>query len=366
MSNGDAGAGSETASYPTSDEPVPPAELIQLRELSVRYRLSPGLFSRAKGQDFRSVDRVSLSVRRGRTLGLVGGTGSGKSTIAKVIMGMVEPTSGSIVVAGREPAGGEQVELRRFVQVVLQDPYSSLDPRMKVGDIIAEPLTLGRQRVRGSDKTVVRARVADVLLLVGLRPNSAERFPNQFSGGQRQRIAIARALASHPELIILDEPTSALDASVKAQILNLLRTLQDELGVTFLTISHDLATVAYLASEVAVMFRGRIVEIGPTTSLFRSPRHPYTLELLGSVPGASGSFLNLPRPVDVRPESLPPSACRFAYRCALRTRLGDPARCLEEDPALVEVEQDHRTACHFPDLDEVAGLVDNGPATGSP
>jgi oligopeptide/dipeptide ABC transporter ATP-binding protein len=344
---------------PTHNSVALSEELVQLRDVSVRFQLRRGLFSRRE-VEVLAVDHVSLSVKRGRTLGVVGATGSGKSTIAHVIVGMVEPTAGSVIVAGRDPGGVKGVErlsFQRQVQVVLQDPYSSLDPRMRVGDIVAEPLTLGRWQARRSAKSKIDHRVAELLKLVGLSGNVADRHPHEFSGGQRQRISIARALAPEPELIVLDEPTSALDVSVRAQILNLLKRLQNQLGVTYLIISHDLLTVAYLASEVAVMHLGRIVEIGPTASLYRMPGHPYTLELLASAPGASGSFLRQPRPPDRSAASLPPSACRFAYRCALRTRLGNPARCIEEDPALLQVDENRRARCHFPD--EVAKLTDD-------
>jgi oligopeptide/dipeptide ABC transporter ATP-binding protein len=323
--------------------------LVALRDLTVRFQARRG-FSRGK-TELTAVDRVSLTIPQGRSLGLVGATGSGKSTVAQVVTGMLRPTAGSVTVSGHERStttGAQRMELQRLVQVVLQDPYSSLDPRMKVGDIIAEPLTLGRP-TRGEARRVVEARVAELLGLVGLGANRASRYPHQFSGGQRQRIAIARALAPSPKLIVLDEPTSALDVSVRAQILTLLKRLQSELGITYLVISHDLVTVAYLASDVAVMHLGRIIEIGPTRTFFRTPRHPYTLELLASAPGAGTSFLSRPRPVGVSPESLPPTACRYAYRCALRTHLGDPERCLESDPELLAVEQDHRVACHFPE-----------------
>lgn len=327
----------------TTGERAAPTELIRLQDVSVRYQPRRGMFSRRSDQ-VMAVDGVNLSVRRGRTLGLVGETGSGKSTIAKVIMGMVEPTSGSLEVVGR----GTRAKDHGVVQVVMQDPYSSLDPRMNVGDIVAEPLTLGRRgRRRDAGPNDIKLRVGELLELVGLRASSAKRYPNQFSGGQRQRIAIARALAPHPELIVLDEPTSALDVSVKAQILNLLKTLQRELELTLVIISHDLPTVAYLASEVAIMQRGRVVEYGPMSAIYRSPRHPYTLELLESVPGATGAFLALPRPVGISAESLPDTACRFAYRCPLRTRLDNPDRCLEQRPELTAVGPDHTSACHF-------------------
>jgi oligopeptide/dipeptide ABC transporter ATP-binding protein len=340
---------------------VPTSPLIEIDDLSVLYKMRRGGLSRAM-VEVLAVDRVSLTVPRGRTLGLVGGTGSGKSTIAQVVMGMVQPTSGRVVVAGRDLAvvrGKDRSALQHLVQVVLQDPYSSLDPRMKVGSIIAEPLTLGHT-ARGDAKTRIDERVTELLGLVGLRANRAERYPHQFSGGQRQRIAIARALAPRPELIVLDEPTSALDVSVRAQILTLLRRLHEELGVTYLVISHDLVTVAYLSTDVAVMHAGRIVEVGPARALYQTPRHPYTLELLASAPGASGAFLAQPRPSGDA-ASMPATACRFAYRCALRTRLGDPARCVEEDPGLVELSPGHRAACHFPDavatIAEDANLV---------
>jgi oligopeptide/dipeptide ABC transporter ATP-binding protein len=350
--------------------------LVELRDISVQYRVRKGMTQ--EKVEILAADRVSLTIHRGRTLGLVGGTGSGKSTIAHVIMGMVEPTGGSLTIAGHELKslrGDELRTLRRVVQVVLQDPYSSLDPRMKVGQIIAEPLTLGSPFLSRGRKAEVAERVAELLRLVRLPQARAESYPHQFSGGQRQRIAVARALAPRPELIVLDEPTSALDVSVRAQILTLLRSIQDELGVAYLVISHDLVTVAYLATTVAVMHLGRIVEIGPTKSLYQTPGHPYTLELLSSAPGAGGAFLTRPRPADRSAASLPPTACRFAYRCALRTYLGDPERCLEEDPALTPVAADnpeHSVACHFPDrvaafaieTEEVASAAARAAAAG--
>jgi oligopeptide transport system ATP-binding protein len=268
------------------------APLVRLTDLKVVYRSHQGIMRRLV--EIKAVDGVSLSIARGETLGLVGGTGSGKSTVAQAVMGMLQPTAGTVEIDGRNlwtlsPA--ERRSIQRHVQVVLQDPYSSLDPRMTIGDIIAEPLTLGAP-VRGDRRREIDARVAELLLLVGLPPHRASSYPHQFSGGQRQRIAIARALAPGPELIVLDEPTSALDVSVRAQILTLLKSLQQELGVTYLIISHDLVTVAYLASEVAVMHRGTIVEQGKMQALYRSPTHPYTIELLASLPRAGQSLLS--------------------------------------------------------------------------
>jgi oligopeptide/dipeptide ABC transporter ATP-binding protein len=327
---------------------VPPGPIVDVRDLRVHFAGRGGFWR--KSADITAVDGVTLDIERGRSLGLVGATGSGKSTVAQVVMGMVEPTSGTVLVGGRELRGlkgQDRLRQLRLVQVVMQDPYSSLDPRMNVGEIIAQPLTLGR-RVDGETRRRVNARVAELLGLVGLHPNRAARYPHQFSGGQRQRIAIARALAPRPQLIVLDEPTSALDVSVRAQILNLLKGLQDELGVTYLIISHDLVTVSYLATEIAVMHLGRVVERAPVTALFEGPRHPYTIELLASMPGASGRFLRRPAPTGVAPESLPADACRYAYRCSLRAHLGNPLRCLEADPALEELEPGHAVACHFP------------------
>lgn len=314
--------------------------VVSLDQVSVVYRSGGGVFGR-RGTPIVAVDGVSVDVVRGRSLGIVGATGSGKSTLAQLVMGMVEPTSGTVRIEGSPPR-----DMRGRVQIVMQDPYSSLDARMTARDIIAEPLTLGR-RLRGDEAAQVDARVRELLALVGLPENRGARYPHQFSGGQRQRIAIARALASNPSLVVLDEPTSALDVSVKAQILNLLRGLQESLGVTFLVVSHDLVTVGYLAADVIVMHRGQIVERGPTKAIFREPRHPYTLELLSSSPGASGEFLTRPRPVDVAPESVPATACRYAYRCTLRTSLGYPDRCLEVPPTLAPEGAEHAARCHF-------------------
>lgn len=330
-------------------------EMLRVEDLTVRFKL--------KGAEVRAVDGVSLAVARYETLGIVGATGSGKSTIAHVVMGMVTPTSGRVSIAGRDIVdSGPRHEL---VQVVLQDPYSSLDPRMKVKDIIAEPLTLGRHGDGRGRRSSIGTRVAEVLRLVGLSPERSGRYPHQFSGGQRQRIAIARALAARPRLIVLDEPTSALDVSVRAQILTLLKRLQSELGMAYLVISHDLATVAYLASTVSVMHQGRIVETAPTSSLYRMPRHPYTLELLASVPGAASALLAEPRPAAERSATLTEQACRYAAKCLLRTRLRYPSRCETEDPPLARASTRHLVACHFPhDAAEMANDSGLGGAVG--
>jgi peptide/nickel transport system ATP-binding protein len=212
-----------------------------------------------------------------------------------------------------------------------------------VGSIIAEPLLHGL----GMGRREIRERVAELLRLVGLSPSKADLYPHQFSGGQRQRISIARALAPSPQLIVLDEPTSALDVSVRAQILILLKDLQDRLGVTYVVISHDLVTVAYLASTVAVMHLGRVVELGPTQSIYRQARHPYTVELLASTPSLTGAFLGMPARAEEDASALPATACPYAPRCVLRERLGRPARCVEEAPALSPAGASHQAACHF-------------------
>jgi oligopeptide transport system ATP-binding protein len=340
-----------------AESPAEAETLVELRDVSVRYDL-PRTLPFTNPGTLLAVDRVNLSLVRGQTLGIVGATGSGKSTIAKLIMGMQAPTEGSVFIGRNELAkisGRERLALQRLRQVVLQDPYSSLDPRMKVGNIIAEPMLHGPRDGR-LNRQQVRDRVAELLKLVGLPPGKADLYPHQFSGGQRQRISIARALAPEPEIIVLDEPTSALDVSVRAQILNLLKDLQDRLGVSYLIISHDLVTVAFLASVVAVMYRGRVVEIGPTRSIYATPRHPYTIELLASTPSASGAFLAMPVKADDSPAALSPMACRYASQCTLREKLGRPARCTDEDPALAPVGPGHMAACHF--SGEAAALAD--------
>jgi oligopeptide/dipeptide ABC transporter ATP-binding protein len=334
-------------------------DLVDLRDVTVDFKTGGGWFGGKQGI-VRAVDHVDLAVGQGETLGLVGGTGSGKSTIAHLVMGMEEPTGGKILVAGQEPRvlrGRALLEHRRRVQVVLQDPYSSLDPRMKVRDIIAEPLTLGH--AMGKRSSEITRRVEELLGLVGLSPSKAGFYPHQFSGGQRQRIAIARALAPEPQIIVLDEPTSALDVSVRAQILNLLKGLQSKLGITYLVISHDLVSVAYLASTVAVMYYGRIVEIAPTRTIYSSARHPYTMLLHESAPSADGAFLKVLQPQVLAPRAdgawAESDGCRYASRCGLRLRLVDHALCDEKDPALHAVGPDHLVACHF--AEQAAELV---------
>ena len=318
------------------------AALLAVDDLHVHYRLArPGLFGARP--TLRAVDGVSLSVGRGRTLGLVGESGCGKTTLGMSVLRLVEPTGGSILFDGvdlRSLEGEALLDMRRRMQIIFQDPYSSLNPRQTAGDIVRSPLDV--QRVgRPAER---EERVAELFSLVGLRPNQRNLFPHQFSGGQRQRISIARALALHPDFIVCDEPVSALDVAIQAQILNLLCDLQEELNLTFLFISHDLAVVQHICDEVAVMYLGVVVERTNRKSLFRDPRHPYTRALLSAVPARRGARKverirlegDLPSPVNV------PPGCRFHTRCAYAQE-----RCRVEVPKLEEKVPGHWEACHF-------------------
>ncbi|WDZ83354.1 ABC transporter ATP-binding protein [Micromonospora cathayae] len=294
----------------------------------------------------RAVDGVSLRIRRGETLGLVGESGSGKSTTGLALLRLVRPTAGHVRVAGTDVTGGSRRVLRglrRRVAMVFQDPQASLDPRLTVGASVAEPLVVHRLAARGEAR---RRRVAELFELVGLRPELADRHPHELSGGQRQRVGIARALAGEPELIVLDEPIASLDLSVQAQIMNLLRRLQRELGLTYLFISHDLAAVEHLSDRVAVMYLGRIVETGPPQRLYREPAHPYTAALLSAVPVADPAVERHRRRIILRGEVpspvAPPTGCRFRTRCPSAR----PA-CAETDPPLVGVATGQEAACLF-------------------
>lgn len=316
-------------------------EVLRIDDLHVDFPLrGQGVGKRSV---LRAVDGVSLTVQRGETLGLVGESGCGKTTLVRAVLGLQKPASGRIFLEGQDLTAMSRRALRARrpkMQVVFQDPYSSLDPRMNVHDIIAEPLRVnGRYRPE---------RVHELLEQVGMTPDVENRLPAAFSGGQRQRIAIARALALEPELLVLDEPVSALDVSIRAQVVNLLTRLQKELGLTYLFIAHDLSVVRFMSRRVAVMYLGRIVEIGDREQIYRAPQHPYTQSLLDAVPVAHPSYRDLrrrrhlagemPNPAD------PPSGCSFRTRCPRAQE-----RCAAEDPALLDVGgEGQQAACWFP------------------
>jgi oligopeptide/dipeptide ABC transporter ATP-binding protein len=343
--SGLAGGGDEVDPTPISSK----RPIVEVEDLHVHFHIGRGVLTRRGTDRVRAIDGVTLAIDRGTTLGVVGESGSGKSTLARVIMGMVTPTSGKVTVGGGVmfPKGDRTVRSASVVQIVFQDPFSSLDPRMSVGNIIAEPLTLSKPAIGSRER---RERVADLLERVGLAQASAQAYPHQFSGGQQQRIAIARALAPNPDLLVLDEPTSALDVSVRAQILSLLRELQADLDLSYLIISHDLLTVAQMATTVGVMYLGRIVESGPVRQIFRSPAHPYTQALLTSIPDEDAPSTprlapdyEIPSPIDM------PTGCRFKSGCMLRRELGNPPDCDRVDPPLVSLPSGQATACHFPE-----------------
>jgi len=317
--------------------------VLEAEELSKHFQAKRGIFGGNRGV-VRAVDGISFAIERGRTLGAVGESGCGKTTTAKLVLGLEEPTGGAIRFEGkdlRELDSAGRRHYRKSVQAVFQDPYASLNPRMRVSAIIAEPLVTNEPLPTAE----VRQRVLRLLDLVGLPARAADLFPHEFSGGQRQRIAIARALALSPKLVVLDEPVSALDVSIRAQILNLLRDLQSELGVSYLFIAHDLAAVAHMSQTIVVMYLGKIVESGEARTLARAPKHPYTEALfsasLPSHPDERREEIILPGEV---PSPLnPPSGCRFHPRCPHAM-----PRCAQQEPMLIDT-GDRLTACHLYD-----------------
>ena len=321
--------------------------LLEVRDLRKHFPIRRGVLSRVVGA-VKAVDGVSFSLAAGETLGLVGESGCGKTTTGRCILRLLEPTSGSVRFAGREVTTLRPRELRalrREMQIVFQDPYSSLNPRLTVGSMLGEALAIHRL-ARGA---AARARVAELLSLVGLSPDHARRYPHEFSGGQRQRIGIARALAVQPRLLVLDEPVSALDVSIQAQIVNLLRDLQRRLNLTYLFVAHDLSVVEHISDRVAVMYLGRIVELADRDTLYREPRHPYTQSLLSAVPvpDPDGRRQRIVLKGDVPSPARPPTGCRFHPRCFLAEQRNALARCAAEDPPLREVRPGHWVACHF-------------------
>ncbi len=320
--------------------------LVELENLKVYFPIKSGLVLDRHVGDIRAVDDVSLTIRRGETLGLVGESGCGKSTVGRTILRLYEPTAGRIVFDGQDISKLREKELRplrRRMQMVFQDPFASLNPRHSIGRIVGEPL-----RIHGlASRREAAARVRDLLQTVGLPPDAASRYPHEFSGGQRQRIGLARAIALNPDLVVADEPVSALDVSIQAQIINLLEQLQDEFDLTYLFIAHDLAVVRHISDRIAVMYLGWIVEISPAAELYENPLHPYTISLLSAVP--------IPDPVverqresillagDLPSPANPPPACRFHTRCPFV----QPTRCRDEIPPLRKLADGHEVACHW-------------------
>jgi oligopeptide/dipeptide ABC transporter ATP-binding protein len=323
--------------------------LVRVEHLSEFFPLRGGLLQRQVGE-VKAVDDVSFEIRRGETLGLVGESGCGKTTVGRTLLRLIEPTGGRIVFDGTDITGLKGNDLKRYrrrMQIVFQDPYASLDPRSPIATAIGEGL-----RIHGIGTAKERAdKVARMMELVGLQPYHARRYPHEFSGGQRQRIGIARALVLEPDLLVCDEPVSALDVSIQAQVLNLLRDLQRRLSLTYLFIAHNMGVVEHISDRVAVMYLGALVEVARSVDIYRLPVHPYTIALLSAVPVARPSERATRRRIilrgDVPSPVNPPSGCRFHTRCWLRTQLGNPERCATDRPELRTVGGGHQVACHY-------------------
>jgi peptide/nickel transport system ATP-binding protein/oligopeptide transport system ATP-binding protein len=325
---------------------APGQPLVQVRDLVKHFPLTRGIVFQRRIGAVQAVDGVSFDVNRGETLGIVGETGCGKSTTARLVMRLLDATSGQVLFDGEDITrvqGARLKEIRREMQMIFQDPYSSLNPRKTVGSIIGEPFAVhGLER----GKDVRKRAVQGLMETVGLNPEHYNRYPHEFSGGQRQRIGIARALALKPKLLIADEPVSALDVSIQAQVLNLLRDMQRQFGLTLIFIAHDLSVVRHMCDRVAVMYLGKIVEIGPGDPLYRFPRHPYTGALLAAVPVADPSASAGGRRLlsgDVPSPANPPRACRFHTRCPKAQEL-----CSREEPVLEDKGTGTQAACHYP------------------
>ena len=322
-----------------------PLPLVELEELRVWFPIKSGIVLDRHVGDVKAVDGVTLTIRRGETIGLVGESGCGKSTIGRAILRLYQPTAGRISFDGRDIttlSEGELRPLRARMQMIFQDPFASLNPRHSVGRLVGEPMKVHE----GLSKGERALRVRELLDVVGLPRDAINRYPHEFSGGQRQRIGLARALSLNPEFVVCDEPVSALDVSIQAQIINLLEKLQDEFGLTYLFIAHDLAVVRHISDRIAVMYLGKVVEVAPAEDLYENPLHPYTIALLSSIPIPDPEvertretiriYGDLPSPAN------PPAACRFHTRCPFVQE----SRCRDEEPLLRELEG-HQVACHW-------------------